>query len=246
VDADERLISELEGSWKVVSWEQDGQTVPVASVYDKVVIWDDKYLAYRGDEVVAFFILKKDGSEHPRPVDFTHPAEQLPFMGIYAREGEALKLCWDGNRPGKRPTTFTGAHSCMYLQLLALEAFTAEAAHIQGKWAVLEMEQDGARVPTRLTALEIAGDQLILMRSDQARLVMAFSLNPLTNPRSFEIVVGFGDDSKFSMIGIYAFDGDQLRLCWHDSGHGLPAGFETRARTPASSFLLQRAEVPAN
>src|SRR5947209_5224514 len=41
--------------------------------------------------------------------DFTNPEDKEPFLGIYAREGNGLKLCWDGDRPGQRPTTFSGA-----------------------------------------------------------------------------------------------------------------------------------------
>jgi uncharacterized protein (TIGR03067 family) len=235
---------ELEGTWKVVSWQMGGQAVDLGSVYDKVVIQNNEYLAYRGDEVVAFFILKCDGSKHPKQVDFTHPAEKEPFFGVYAREGDTLKFCWDGNRPGKRPTLFTGAGSCMHLGLLSFETYRAEVGRLQGKWAVLQHEDSGEKVPVgTVSAIEFAGAKLILTRADQAQLVMAFSLNPLTNPKSLEIVTEPGDGRRFFMTGIYAMEGDLLRLCWNDSGHGPPAGFATNAKIPASSFLLTRAEA---
>lgn len=239
---------DLEGAWNVVSWEMDGQAVEVASRYDKVVIEHDKYVAVRGDEAVGLFFLKLDGSKQPKQVNLLFPQENEPFLGIFAREGDTLKLCWDGTRPGRRPTAFTGASPCMCLGLLRSEAYAAEAARLQGKWSVLEMEENGAKVPEGrcLTAIEFAADALILTRSDQARLVMAFSINPLTNPKSVEIVAEPGDGRQFFMTGIYALEEDRLRLCWHDSGHGRPAGFETSASTSASSFLLKRAEVPVN
>ena len=237
---------ELEGTWKVVSCDVDGQAVDPVNLYDKVVIQNNEYLAYRGDEVVGFFLLKCDDSKHPRQVDFTHPAEKEPFVGIYAREDDTLRCCWDGNRPGMRPTHFTGADSCMCLGLMSFETFQAEAARLHGKWAVLQHEDSGEKVPQgTVTAIEFAGANLILTRADQAQLVMAFSLNPLTNPRSLEIVTESGDGRTFFMTGIYAMEGDLLRLCWNDSGHGPPVGFATNAKVPASSFLLKRAEVPA-
>src|SRR5262249_54809349 len=138
---------ELEGTWKVMSCEAGAQAVDLACVYEKVVIQDGKYLAYRGDEAVAFFVLECDGSKHPRQVELTSPPEPEPFLGIYAREGDALKVCWDSNRPGKWPTAFTGAYPCMCLVLIEYESFKAEAARLQGNWAVLWMEENGARVP---------------------------------------------------------------------------------------------------
>jgi uncharacterized protein (TIGR03067 family) len=107
----------LEGTWKVVGWEQDGKAVDVASRYNKVVVSGDEYFGCQGDAVAAFFILKLDGRKHPKHVDFTYPEDKEPFLGIYAREGNELKLCWDGVRPGQRPTTFTGAGTHMYIRL---------------------------------------------------------------------------------------------------------------------------------
>ena len=111
------IPGELEGTWKVVAWEQDGKAVDVADRYKKVVISGDKYQCYRGDAMAAFFILKLDGSKNPKHVDFTHPDDKEPFLGIYAREGNVLKLCWDGGRPGTRPTTFNGAGTQMHIRL---------------------------------------------------------------------------------------------------------------------------------
>jgi uncharacterized protein (TIGR03067 family) len=237
---------ELEGTWKVVRWEIGGQAVDLGSVYDRVVIQNNEYLAYQGDDVVAGFILKCDGSKYPKQVDFTHPAEKEPFLGIYAREGDTLRFCWDGNRPGKRPTLFTGAGSCMHLGLLSSDAYRAEVGQLQGKWAVLRHENSGEKVPDGMvSAVEFAGASLIVTRADQAQTVMTFSLNPFTNPMSLDIVTEPGDGRKFFMTGIYAMEGDLLRLCWNDSGHGPPAGFATNARIPASSFILKRAEASA-
>jgi len=159
---------ELDGVWKVVSWEMGGQAVEVVGRYDRVVIQQDRYVALRGDESVGYFILRADGSRHPGQIDLTDPHEEVPFLGIYAREGDRLRLCWDGNHPGRRPTTFTGEPPRVYLVLLGHEAYRAEAARLEGEWAVLEMEENGARVPegTRLAAIEIAGDGLILTRPD--------------------------------------------------------------------------------
>jgi uncharacterized protein (TIGR03067 family) len=109
--------ADLQGTWRVASWEQEGKAVDVASRYNKVVITGDQYVAYLGDEPAAFFILKLDGSKQPKQVDFTHPEEPEPYFGIYAQEGNWLGLCWDGVRPGRRPTFFSGAGTQMCIRL---------------------------------------------------------------------------------------------------------------------------------
>jgi uncharacterized protein (TIGR03067 family) len=143
--------SELNGVWKVVSWEMGGQAVEVASRYDRVAIQQDRYVAFRGDESMGYFILWADGSQHPGQTDLTDPHEEVPFLGIYAREGDRLRLCWDGNRPGRRPTAFTAEPPYVCLSLMGHEAYRAGSMHYHpqpspdGQWLLYGSKRDGVR-----------------------------------------------------------------------------------------------------
>jgi len=128
------------------------------------------------------------------------------------------------------------------------KAARSESARLQGKWTVLDMEDSGEKVPAevRLTLIEFADDKLFLSNAQSTqsnRIEMKFSINPSTMPKSLEIVAVTGDGSKVMMKGIYEFGEDQLRLCWNDSGHGRPKGFETNATTQGMSFQLMREDA---
>ena len=73
------------------------------------------------------------------------------------------------------------------------------------------------------------------------RLEMKYRADPTTNPRSLDIEAFTPEGNQYFMTGIYAFEVEQLQLCWNDSGHGLPTTFKTNAQTTGFSFLLKRA-----
>jgi len=121
-----------------------------------------------------------------------------------------------------------------------------DTTRLQGRWIVVEFEDSGVPVPpgAGITALEFAGDTLFLEAGPadpSDRLGLLFSSDPTTSPPSLDIQATTPDGDVFFMTGIYAFEGEQLRVCWNDSGHGRPATFKTDAQTTGFSFLLERA-----
>jgi uncharacterized protein (TIGR03067 family) len=110
------------------------------------------------------------------------------------------------------------------------------------------MEDSGDKVPEgmRLTAIDIAGDKLILTSARSGQVEMAFSINPSTSPRSLEIVAVMGAGNKARLTGIYALEGDRLRVCRNDSGHGRAGGSRRTPRRRACPSCSGARRFPPN
>ncbi len=96
--------AELQGCWKLVSVEIDGQTRdPVGGGQPWLVIKGDK-VVYGGAEAAR---LTADPSTSPRVIDLTFRDPERVYEGIYAVEKDTLKVCLNGRADAKaRPGEF--------------------------------------------------------------------------------------------------------------------------------------------
>ena len=49
-------------------------------------------------------------------------------------------------------------------------------------------------------------------------------------------------DAEHRMLGIYATDGKQLKLCWQHDGKARPTEFKTKAEPSQMLLVLERAK----
>jgi uncharacterized protein (TIGR03067 family) len=108
-DSKEEILK-LQGTWKFISWETEGQDAPREAVEASVLIFDgEKYLQKIGDDIVERGTQKLDPTQSPKTVDYqiTEGEEQgKTQLGIYKLEGDRLTICVA--RPGdkQRPKEF--------------------------------------------------------------------------------------------------------------------------------------------
>jgi uncharacterized protein (TIGR03067 family) len=116
---------QLQGEWRVVALEADGQALPPeAFERGRLSVWDDQY-ALKGvpDDCRGSFRLHS--GESPKAIDATVAAEdggdEARAPGIYRLDGDRLLICWrrDGT---ERPREFATAPGSG-LRLLVLERF---------------------------------------------------------------------------------------------------------------------------
>jgi uncharacterized protein (TIGR03067 family) len=97
-------LRELQGMWKLVRFEVDGEESEFPANLPRWVVKDDKVL-YGGD-VLA--VLTADAATKPRSVDLDFKKAKRVDEGIFAIEGDKLKICVNQPKDGvkERPLDF--------------------------------------------------------------------------------------------------------------------------------------------
>jgi uncharacterized protein (TIGR03067 family) len=109
-DAGAGDLKKLQGTWKFLSHEMDGNPTPPEQVAKlKITFTGDKFEVREGDRVVQAGTHKLDASKKPAQVDATvtdGEGKGSKMLGIYEFKGDTIKVCFDPM--GKeRPTSFT-------------------------------------------------------------------------------------------------------------------------------------------
>jgi uncharacterized protein (TIGR03067 family) len=118
----------------------------------------------------------------------------------------------------------------------------AEAAKLQGTWAVLATEFRGRGVPGQgLDSQKVVFDGDTVTFHDGGKATkMRYKLDPTLKPRAIDYVPPEGKE-KGPILGIYELDGDTLRLCWdQDRANGRPTDFLTRPGSDLNVWVLKR------
>ncbi|MBU6400771.1 MAG: TIGR03067 domain-containing protein [Verrucomicrobia bacterium] len=106
----ERLeLEKLQGPWKFVSLEVEGDRKP-ENDFGKysVVFKGDQWIVSEGARVAAQTTVVLDPSTNPKSLDaFPPPGKGQPIHGIYLLEGDKLTICDRGEDTGERPTEFS-------------------------------------------------------------------------------------------------------------------------------------------
>ncbi len=113
-----------------------------------------------------------------------------------------------------------------------------DLARFQGAWKVEELEFNGQKQDTggarmvftdRAGRLEVRGGQV---------MPLTFDLIPSQQPKIINLVLKTPGDVPAQ--GIYAFDGDVLRLCYSMGGTPRPTEFVTHPNAPEILYVLRR------
>jgi uncharacterized protein (TIGR03067 family) len=108
-------LKRLEGQWRIVAAEQGGQPV---EANDIVVFSDHKCTVTNPtSKVVWQNSLALDPSRTPKHMEVTNTKTKQQWRGIYELKGDRLRVVFQGNNGGKRPTEFktrSGSREVMY------------------------------------------------------------------------------------------------------------------------------------
>ncbi len=99
-------MKKLEGTWLLVSAEEDGNKVADDAVKAKVVISGDRMTVNVGRKSEAEFPITLDPSKKPKTMDIAPADRNNKALVIYELDGDTLRIC--SGLKGQRPTEFTG------------------------------------------------------------------------------------------------------------------------------------------
>jgi uncharacterized protein (TIGR03067 family) len=100
-------LKNLEGTWKLVAGERDGEKAPEEFLKNSsLTIKAGKYDVKLGDNTVEG-TLKLDPSKKPKTLDAVESADRT-YLGIYELKGDEFKVCL-AQPGGDRPKEFSTA-----------------------------------------------------------------------------------------------------------------------------------------
>ncbi len=119
----------------------------------------------------------------------------------------------------------------------------ADQKNLQGTWKVLESEEGGQKASKKALEnlrLVIRGDRIIFRKGDMDQRSYSFTLDPAKKPPTIDVVRLDGRTKGKAGLGIYALDGDTLRICMDNLGKKRPEGFATGTNKGVSLMTLKR------
>lgn len=104
-------LKALEGTWELISMEEEGQPAPEKALKSiSIVIKDDKLMVLADGKVIKAYVMTLDPTKKPKTMDWKPApgAEEKgkEANGIYKLDGGQLTICLD--EVGQRPTEFKG------------------------------------------------------------------------------------------------------------------------------------------
>ncbi len=114
------------------------------------------------------------------------------------------------------------------------DAVKKDLAKLQGTWRVVEVEENGEKVPadklreTKVTVV-VKGDKHTLKYGDRVEGPVTVTIDPTKKPGHYDMTITEGPKKGQVLQGIYQLDGDTWRYCQDKSGKGRPTEFSGKA-----------------
>ncbi len=240
----------FQGEWIVVAAEKGGEKVP-----DEIL--KGLKLAVKGDAIELEILgetkkgsLKLDPTTKPKSIDLM--VEGKTIKGIYQFEKDTLKVC-SGEPCQERPKEFkadAGSQNILVIFKRAAgekkkgggkeKSSGAGAAlkKFQGAWVVVSAEKGGEKIPDefiKTIKITFTEDRLKFELGGESK-DGTFKVDPTQKPAAIDLSV---DDKKAE--GIYAFEGDNLKVCIGEPGQARPKEF-SGAGADQMLVVLKRAK----
>ena len=111
----------------------------------------------------------------------------------------------------------------------------ADRERLQGAWQVVALEFAGQPLPTEGMQVVFTGDRCAVLNQGKPGVAKTYALDPSRDPKMIDMVSDLG----VSTPGIYALDGDTLKICLGESADR-PSEFVTEPGVDTLLFILRR------
>jgi uncharacterized protein (TIGR03067 family) len=110
-----------------------------------------------------------------------------------------------------------------------------------GAWKIVAMEENGkASDDFKDAVLTMQEGKYTIQTPDGEVLDGTYKVNSSAKPKEIDFVPNFGRNKGKTTLGIYALEGDTLKICRDDAGKPRPKEFATRPDTGLIVFVLKR------
>jgi uncharacterized protein (TIGR03067 family) len=107
-DAAKEDLKKLEGTWVILSAEENGKQVPEGVIKDldlRITITSNKVMLRLPQKKTEEATLTIDSTKKPKQIDLK--SGDVEIRGIYSLDGDMLKMCAVKEQSKDRPTDFT-------------------------------------------------------------------------------------------------------------------------------------------
>jgi uncharacterized protein (TIGR03067 family) len=114
---------------------------------------------------------------------------------------------------------------------VADDAGAVDLKKMQGDWMIVSMVAAGVKVAddeAQALFRTIDGDKYTVSRYSKPVSRGTFKLDATKTPRTIDLTPSAPGDSAKSVLGIYEFEGNRLRLCLAAPGKPRPTDFKSR------------------
>jgi uncharacterized protein (TIGR03067 family) len=245
----------LQGAWAVTSLEVDGRTMPDTMLSEaRIVIEGDRFTS-TGMGAIYAGTLQLDTKTTPRRIDMRFdvgPEAGNVSPGIYELKAGIWKLCL-ATRGDARPAGFATQHGSGFA-LETLKRATGKAVRLKakaaaasalastpsatdapdtgfdGEWRMVSGVMNGVTMEESLlqwVKRVNRGNTSTVLAGLQTMLKVEFTTDVSQSPPAIDYVNLAGPNKGKKQLGIYAFDGDRLKICVAAPGDARPGGFHS-------------------
>jgi len=125
----------------------------------------------------------------------------------------------------------------LFLSVLLADAPTTKPAELspdlrklQGEWSMVSGEREGEAIPADYIAMGkrvVKGDDLTVTFGDEIFMKAKIKLDDSKTPKTIDYDVKEGAAAGKTQLGIYTFDGENVKFCFSEPGKDRPAEFKT-------------------
>jgi len=120
----------------------------------------------------------------------------------------------------------------------------ADQEKILGNWTVVSGQEDGKELPAEKvkgSRVVITKDSITVHEENNQKRVMSYKLDTSTTPKQIDLTTTEGSDKGKTSHGIYALEGDALKICFALPGQQRLKEFTTKEGSKAMMFVMKRA-----
>lgn len=123
------------------------------------------------------------------------------------------------------------------------DAAAEDLKRMQGDWVVVSMEADGMKIPDEDAMAyfrSVKGDRYTMSRYRKVAGKGTIKLDATKKPRAIDALPAGASGEAKSLLGIYEFEGNKLKLCFARPGMPRPTEFSAKEDSGHTLTIWQR------